>query len=246
MKKETTMAILRRKKQHVRSSICEEQLTQVHLSATMQRHNCHQLRRMLRSRNHWAHVTVPIEAPFAARSIGCSAAQIQPQRACSTPFRGLASEAARAPLLSPLRPRVRLSATAFLRQSEAGVRCFHSEAEYHRVADHTLLAIQDAIDEAFERYDGTGPNGSGVPTEYELNVASGVMTLSFPGKGTWVLNKQTPNRQIWWSSPLSGPKRFEFLEGAWCSTKDGLALGPLLAQELRHVHPGLEIDLAEP
>jgi frataxin len=125
------------------------------------------------------------------------------------------------------------------------VRCFHSEAEYHRVADGTLRAIQDAIDEAFEGYDDAG-NGGAAPTEYELNVASGVMTLSLPGRGTWVLNKQTPNRQIWWSSPLSGPKRFEYIEGAWCSTKDGLTLGPLLVQELRHVHPNLEIDLENP
>uniref|UniRef100_A0A914RUA2 Frataxin n=1 Tax=Parascaris equorum TaxID=6256 RepID=A0A914RUA2_PAREQ len=26
-------------------------------------------------------------------------------------------------------------------------------------------------------------------------------------KGTYVINKQTPNRQIWLSSPISGPKR---------------------------------------
>ena len=24
------------------------------------------------------------------------------------------------------------------------------------------------------------------------------------------MNKQTPNEQIWWSSPLSGPRRYEF------------------------------------
>ena len=29
---------------------------------------------------------------------------------------------------------------------------------------------------------------------------------------TQVLNKQGPNRQIWWSSPVSGPKRFYFDE----------------------------------
>lgn len=25
-----------------------------------------------------------------------------------------------------------------------------------------------------------------------------------------MINKQVPNRQIWWSSPLSGPMRFHF------------------------------------
>jgi frataxin len=133
----------------------------------------------------------------------------------------------------------------------SGRRClFHSEAEYHQVADSTLQDIQDAIDEAFDKISNSGsaPDSSSslvspAAAEYELTLASGVLTLGLPGHGTWVLNKQTPNRQIWWSSPLSGPKRFEYLEGSWCSTKDGLALGPLLVQELRHVHPWLEIEL---
>lgn len=30
------------------------------------------------------------------------------------------------------------------------------------------------------------------------------------GKKYYVLNKQTPNRQIWLSSPISGPSRFEY------------------------------------
>jgi frataxin len=150
----------------------------------------------------------------------------------------------------PLR-RIQLAArfSAALRSE----RWFHTEADFHQVAGATLQQIQDAIDEAFDEStrssgasdaDGRSSSASGQPPpEYELTLASGVLTLSLPGSGTWVINKQTPNRQIWWSSPLSGPKRFEHLEGSWCSTKDGLALGPLLSQELRHVHPWLEIDL---
>ena len=163
----------------------------------------------------------------------------QPRASFSFHCLANANAAARAPIPPP---HLRNHLPAPLLRQVKVVRCFHSEAEYHRVADDTLRAIQDAIDEAFEVYDAA----NGTATEYELNVASGVMTLAFPGKGTWVLNKQTPNRQIWWSSPLSGPKRFEYLEGAWCSTKDGLTLGPLLVQELRHVHPSLEIDLKNP
>ena len=30
------------------------------------------------------------------------------------------------------------------------------------------------------------------------------------GKKYYVLNKQTPNKQIWLSSPISGPSRFEY------------------------------------
>ena len=45
----------------------------------------------------------------------------------------------------------------------------------------------------------------------DVTLASGVLTASIPGHGTFVINKQTPNRQIWLSSPFSGPARFDFV-----------------------------------
>lgn len=42
------------------------------------------------------------------------------------------------------------------------------------------------------------------------------MTIRVPEKGTYVLNKQPPNKQIWLSSPISGPKRYD-----WCISGDG-------------------------
>ena len=106
-------------------------------------------------------------------------------------------------------------------------RSFETEAAYHNVADETLETLQDTLDDVLEP----------VVMEYELTLANGVLTLVIPNHGTWVLNKQTPTQQIWWSSPLSGPKRFEYLDETWCSTKNGLTLGPLLVQEIRHVLP---------
>ena len=42
-----------------------------------------------------------------------------------------------------------------------------------------------------------------------MEVASGVLTVRLGGgRGTYVLNRQTPNRQLWVSSPVSGPLRF--------------------------------------
>lgn len=40
---------------------------------------------------------------------------------------------------------------------------------------------------------------------------SGVLSLTFPPIGTYVLNKQPPNKQIWLSSPKSGPKRYDYV-----------------------------------
>lgn len=68
------------------------------------------------------------------------------------------------------------------------IRFFETEAEFHTVADETLETIQDAVDEMLE------PQKS---IDYEVNLASGVLTLKMKPHGTWVLNKQTPNRQIW-------------------------------------------------
>jgi len=64
---------------------------------------------------------------------------------------------------------------------------------------------------------------------------SGVMTLQVPPHGTFVINKQPPNQQIWISSPLSGPARFGYSpEGVWVHhRKEGISLGALLKTELR-------------
>ena len=48
-------------------------------------------------------------------------------------------------------------------------------------------------------------------TEADVSLASGVLTAFIPGHGTYVINKQTPNKQIWLSSPYSGPARFDLV-----------------------------------
>ena len=61
-----------------------------------------------------------------------------------------------------------------------------------------------------------------------------------------MLNKQTPNRQIWWSSPVSGPKRFEWDEGAgaWLGTRSGdEEVLSLLEEELPGL-VGIDVELA--
>jgi frataxin len=43
-----------------------------------------------------------------------------------------------------------------------------------------------------------------------MNRQAGVLNITYPPNGTYVLNKQPPNKQIWLSSPISGPKRFDW------------------------------------
>ena len=66
---------------------------------------------------------------------------------------------------------------------------------------------------------------------------AGVLSLTFPPHGTYVLNKQPPNKQIWLSSPVSGPKRYDYVrlpDGRldWVYLRDGSLLTGLLSGEL--------------
>ena len=71
------------------------------------------------------------------------------------------------------------------------------------------------------------------------------MTITVPNKGTYIINKQPPNKQIWVSSPLSGPKRYDWCvigegqnekegtaSGGWVYSRDGSSLSELIFEEL--------------
>jgi frataxin len=116
------------------------------------------------------------------------------------------------------------------------LRFFQTESDFHSAADATLLGIQDAVEEALEE--------KGVP-EFEVTFASGVLNLVFPPHGTWVINKQTPNRQLWWSSPISGPRRYEYEDGEWVFTRDdshSMTLEQALKDELEQIY-NVNVDL---
>ncbi|KAJ3397836.1 hypothetical protein HDU92_002508 [Lobulomyces angularis] len=84
---------------------------------------------------------------------------------------------------------------------------------FHQNADKTLESIQDNLDALDENYDIEG---------FDLLFSSGVLTVKFGVKGTYVLNKQPPNKQIWLSSPVSGPRRFNFntKNNNWISSRE--------------------------
>ena len=61
----------------------------------------------------------------------------------------------------------------------------------------------------------------------------------FPPAGTYVINKQPPNKQIWLSSPVSGPKRYDYVSmaedkgsGEWVYLRDGTTMSGLLEEEI--------------
>lgn len=74
---------------------------------------------------------------------------------------------------------------------------------------------------------------------------AGVLHITFPPNGEYVLNKQPANKQIWLSSPITGPKRYDWVVvgegmqhkegsgvGDWMYLRDGSTLTELLRTEL--------------
>ncbi|ORX99186.1 Frataxin [Basidiobolus meristosporus CBS 931.73] len=72
---------------------------------------------------------------------------------------------------------------------------------------------------------------------FDVEYSSGVLTLKLGEAGTYVINKQPPNKQIWLSSPKSGPKRFDYDvdAGKWFYQRDDNTLDELLNRELSEI-----------
>lgn len=114
-----------------------------------------------------------------------------------------------------------------------GIR-FLTTIEYHNIADSTL----DTITEGFESLIEVKP-------DVDVDLAQGVLTIQMPPAGTYVINKQPPFSQIWLSSPISGPKHYDWNEKqkAWISTRDpDITLGELLRRETKDCL-GLDLNL---
>ncbi len=47
----------------------------------------------------------------------------------------------------------------------------------------------------------------------DISLSDGVLSVVSVEKGTWVLNKHAPTRQMWLSSPVSGPRKFNLHRG---------------------------------
>ena len=77
------------------------------------------------------------------------------------------------------------------------------ESEYHLNADPELEKLLDFLEDLEEKYD--------ISPELE----SGVLSIIMPDDKEYVINKHTPSRQIWVSSPYSGASYFEFKNNKW-------------------------------
>ncbi|EDX17472.1 GD16083 [Drosophila simulans] len=112
-------------------------------------------------------------------------------------------------------------------------------ATYERVCSDTL----DALCDYFEELTENASELQGTDVAY----SDGVLTVNLGGQhGTYVINRQTPNKQIWLSSPTSGPKRYDFVgtvaAGRWIYKHSGQSLHELLQQEIPGILKSESVD----
>ncbi|CAG2110480.1 unnamed protein product [Medioppia subpectinata] len=135
----------------------------------------------------------------------------------NTRFLGSVSSPVRT--LNGLRPRRPSLVAAFSSTTQP-----MDDLTYERIADHTLDQLTEELEIIVETNDGL--------KESDVSLSSGVITLSLGLHGVYVINKQSPNKQIWLSSPISGPKRYDYINNEWIYKRDGISLQSLLSSEL--------------
>jgi len=109
-----------------------------------------------------------------------------------------------------------------------------SVERFHELADQYLDSLIEKLEQLQEETE-----------DIDCEYTAGVLTLSFPPNGTYVINKQPPNKQIWLSSPITGPKRYDYVilsegqdakegtgSGHWVYLRDGSTLTTLLETEI--------------
>ncbi|KAF4623355.1 hypothetical protein D9613_001605 [Agrocybe pediades] len=88
-----------------------------------------------------------------------------------------------------LAPRCRMLSTPPPQVNESHL----SMEEYHNLADEAMDNLLETMETLVEERGDA---------DQEVDYHSGVLTLNLGKHGTYVINKQPPNKQIWLSSPI--------------------------------------------
>ena len=89
-----------------------------------------------------------------------------------------------------------------------------NESDFHREVDAVLARIEAGV-EASDTLD--------------VDLESGILTVTCPDASRVIVNRQTPNREIWVAA-RSGGFHFRKLEGEWRDTRGGEELFASLAR----------------
>ena len=100
-----------------------------------------------------------------------------------------------------------------------------TESEFHRAVDGVLARIEASVE-----------NAPGLDGDLE----SGILTLTCPDASRVIVNRQTPNREIWVAA-RSGGFHFAAREGEWRDTRSGDELFASLARIIES-QAGVRVD----
>ena len=96
-----------------------------------------------------------------------------------------------------------------------------TESEFHRVVDAVLARIESLAE---------------VEDQLDVDLEAGILTLTAQDESRIIVNRQTPNREIWVAA-RSGGFHFAFRGGRWADTRSGdelfAALSRLVALQAR-------------
>lgn len=89
-----------------------------------------------------------------------------------------------------------------------------NETDFHRAVDAVLARIEGAIEQS---------------DALDVDLEAGILTVTCPDGSRVIVNRQTPNREIWVAA-RSGGFHFVFRDGAWRDTRGGEELFASLAR----------------
>ena len=92
-----------------------------------------------------------------------------------------------------------------------------TESDFHRAVD----AVLERIEASLEAHD-----------ELDVELNEGVMTILFPDGSRVIVNRQTPNREIWIAA-RSGGFHYAWRDGKWLDTRSGEEFFTALARLCR-------------
>ena len=92
-----------------------------------------------------------------------------------------------------------------------------NESDFHRAVEEVLARIESAAETS---------------DALDVDLESGILTLECPDGTRIIVNRQTPNREIWVAA-RSGGFHFRFVGGAWRDTRSGEELFAALAALVR-------------
>lgn len=91
-----------------------------------------------------------------------------------------------------------------------------NESDFHRAVDEVLARIEGSLEDS---------------DSLDVDLEAGILTVTCPDRSRVIVNRQTPNREIWVAA-RSGGFHFAWREGAWRDTRSGEELFASLARVL--------------